>query len=352
MTEDPFAAPTDLHMPERKLLITGGRYRLPYRDGSHKPGGWMRVSNLVSAISDQKALQDWEVRMILQGISSRPDLYAALVALVGRSDLTGQDYRNAIKDLAREAKEAAGGGEGARWGTERHAEVEALHAGVPYVYSGPAWRRLQAYQHEMEANGLQAEDGMQERRVLVESLEVCGTLDNILRDLARDVLLVGDLKTQKRFWTWLEIEAQLAIYAHGDAMWDTATESWVDMPAVSRDEAVVMWMPRERPDVPGLPIVEIRGVDIARGWDTAQQCFRAIQRRREAKTARENRSGWLWMSPPMAIQVERYARRFAAVATVAEGSALVAEAKRAGVWGPELQSAALKAANRISPVRA
>jgi hypothetical protein len=75
--EDPFALADDARVgpPAGDGIITGGRYRLPRRDGSHKPRGWQRVSNLVSAYSDQFGLRMWELGEVLQGICMDPKLY-------------------------------------------------------------------------------------------------------------------------------------------------------------------------------------------------------------------------------------------------------------------------------------
>jgi hypothetical protein len=110
--------------------------------------------------------------------------------------------------------------------------------GLGYAHRDAATRRaLVLYQEALKRHQLVAVEGMQERIVLVEELEACGRIDNVLEDrnaLELDLrvrpeaagpgnqgpLYVADLKTQRRFWTWLEIKAQQACYNHAVAMWD------------------------------------------------------------------------------------------------------------------------------------
>jgi hypothetical protein len=372
--DDPFAVPSEAKVAARVGIITGGRYRLPHRDGTHKKRGWMRVTNLVSAYSDQFGLRMWEIEQVLLGLASGAtftDDPAALVSalyaelLDARLDgKTRDERREWVEGFIERCKDASGGSEGARYGTHKHAVVEAHHMGLPLGYQTPATRRqLSLYASALERNKLVALPGMQERRVLVESLAVVGTLDNILQDLITALLLIGDLKTQKKFWTWLEIGAQFSCYANADAMWDEATGTWVDMPKVSREVGLVLWMPRpvcpeldcgktlpcpEHPGPDPEPKVDIYEVDLKAGWATARRAFEVVADRAEARSKNSPRA-WLRPAPPVTL-TEQYAARFAAVETKADGSKLVAEARAAGVWDDILAECAQKAADRMLTV--
>jgi len=353
MITDPFATETEAapHSGDRKKIITGGRYRLPNRDGSHKSGGWMRVSNLTSAISDQKGLQIWEVRTILEGLADRPDLYEDLQAHRGKEqDRKSAGYRDGFGPIAKAAKRAGGGSIGSDWGTAQHEAWEGLQLDV-LPEDVPEWKRLQAVRVALAEAQLQPVPGWQEQRVLIESHEAIGTLDNVLECLRTGLHYIGDLKTQKQFWTFLEIEAQLAMYAHGDARWipesteDPTIGRWEDMLPVDRGAGVVMWMPRVRAD--GTPEVEIKGLDLERGWRTAQTCLEVVRLRSATRSKRHPRSGWSWLSMPDAMRIEQYARRFGSVATLEEGRKLSREAQEAGLWGPELIGAAMRAMEKL-----
>jgi len=362
---DPFDEDFDVPAPYAgdEAIIRGGRYRLPRRDGSHKTYGWQRVSNLVSAYSDQYALRNWEIGEVLAGVCASDDVLAELIKAAPQ-DMDKATRRMWVERFIEVAKEASGGSRAAKHGTMRHAAVEEHHAGLPPLHRDAGTRRaLSLYTAALERHGLIALEGMQERRVLVESLEACGTLDNILenqRALMLDLelrpeaagpnvqgpLMIGDLKTQRRFWTWLEIGAQLACYAHGDAMWDVQTGTWVSMPQVAQDIALVLWMPRVEANEE--PHVDIYEVDIVKGWQTAQRAFEVVRDRSDAKSVKGRRA-WLRPAPPP-TETEKWAARFAAIDTHEDGKKLVAEAREAGVWDETLAQSAQAAKDRLLTV--
>lgn len=345
MTEDdPFASVKDSTPDPR--IITAGRYRLPNRDGTPHKGGWMRVSNLVSAYADQYALRQWEIEQVLWAVTGSHALYSELVDTPW-TDQPKDDRRRWVEEFTEKCKRVAGGSKGADHGTERHAAVEGLHRGEDTaLYPSETRRMLALYGSTLARHGLTPLPGMQERRVLVEALEVVGTLDNILHPGGlsnwpyrcfdtRD--LVADLKTQRRFWTFLEIGAQLATYAHGDAMWDPVAGRWVDMPPVRQDVALVVWMPR------GGTNVDVYEVDIVAGWETAQRAYAVVRDRSAAKNGR----AWLRPAPPV-TETEQYAAMFAGVDSFAEGRALVDECRRKGIWSQPLADSAQLAVARLT----
>ena len=357
--DDPFETPETL--PESPLRR--GRYHLPRLDGSHQPRGWMRVSNLVSAYSDQYALRVWEHLEVLDAVVQRPDLLEGFT-VKGIKALRATPFGNrkeAVEAWLAKAKAVSGGDLGSKHGTQRHEAVEGHHAGLPAARHDAGTRRhLSLYADALKRNGLIALPEMQERIIHVPVLEVCGRIDNIVEDreaLRRDLamrpeadgpnvqgpLMIADLKTQRKFWTWLEIGAQFACYANAEAMWDAKLGRWVDMPHVSRDIALVLWMPRETED--GEPRVDVWEVDIRKGWKTAQRAYEVVQDRAEAKSVNGGRA-WLRPAPAM-TETERWAARFAAVDSMTEGSRLVQEARDAGVWSEALAQSATQARIRL-----
>jgi hypothetical protein len=357
--DDPFALPAESRVAARQDVIQRGRYMLPNRDGTKKARGFQRVSNLVSAISDQFGLRMWEIEQTLRGVSASHALYQEL----RDKDLDGleKDARKAwVEGFMERCKTAAEADHGARFGNHRHAVVEGLHAGLPLgIQNSYTRRHLSLYTEALIRNHLRALPAMQERRILVESLGVVGTLDNVVEDMLTGLLHIADLKTQRRFWTWLEISAQLACYANADAMWDNELGQWVDMPAVTREVGMVLWMPRVPPCAYGCtqtcehpagePRVDVYEVDIAAGWETAQLCYRVVRDRAQAKNSTAPR-GRIRLAAPIG-ETERYAAMFAAADSVAEGRALVAEVKRKGLWGPVLGDAAKSAHERLTSTK-
>ena len=327
---DPFA--TVKESTPSTALVSRGRYRLPNRDGTPHKGGWMRVSNLVSAYADQYALRQWEQRQMMLAIRADHGLYTELLEAT-QAQLDDPHWDEVFLE---KCKKVAGGSAGADHGNERHAAVEGLHFGADVaLYPSETRRMLALYQSTLQRHGLTPLPGMQERRVLVEELGCVGTLDNIVRDEYFSPM-VADLKTQRRFWTFLEIAAQLACYAHGDCMWDATAGRWMDMPKVRQDVALVLWMPR------GGKTVDVFEVDTVAGWETAKRAYEVVRDRSAGKTGR----AWLRSAPPVTA-VEQYAALFAGVDSLAEGRLLVTECQRKGVWCEALADSARLAVDRL-----
>lgn len=347
MTEvDPFDE--DFDTPDRKPegVLRRGRYYLPRLDGTKQPRGWMRVSNLVSAYSDQYALRVWEHLEVLKAVVARPDLLDTFstAQLKALALLDFGERKKFVEDWLAVAKAVSGGDEGSAFGIQRHAAVEGHHAGLPAARHDAGTRRhLALYESALTRHGLVAQNGMQERIVHVPVLEVCGRIDNILRDEVTGQLLIADLKTQRKFHSWLEVKAQFACYANAEAMWDEDTGRWVDMPHVSRDVALALWMPRETED--GQPRVDVYEVDIRAGWKTAQRAYEVVRDRRMAKSV--NPGAWLRPAPPI-TEVEQYAARYAAMDSLTEGRALSAEIRGKGLWCEPLAMAAARAFDRLT----
>lgn len=348
---DPFATPEDTKrtLPTDPTVARRGRYYLPRRDGSKKPWGWMRATNLVSAFSDQKQLQNWQTRTALAGLVARPDLYAELRALIARVGTGPDEVRAAqdeILDLAERAKDAAGGGRGRERGNRIHEITECEWRDIPYTATTGERQIVRLFAKALADAQLVPVPGMQERIVLVEEVEAVGKFDTLLRDLVSGLIHVGDTKTQKKFWTWQEVEAQLALYSHADAVWDRDAGCWVDVPVeIERTQGAALWCPPVEHSPTGGLHVEVKRLDLERGWDTVLLARRNVLRRSEAKSTKQAVSGGAWKPVDL---VEVYGRRFADVATVDEGSALVRECRARGVWCPELEQSAQAAARRIS----
>lgn len=349
--DDPFATTSSLGEFDEDPDQTSGRYRLPdllVDDVGNvitlgkRTGGWQRVTNLVKNIGDSRALMDWRERKVVAGLVLRPDLYDLATSI----DFTAPDadIRKRVQDIANKAAEAAGASAGANLGTAFHGFTDAVDAGLMH-YAREKWLpRLENYRTALQAHRLRIVPEFIERKVAILSYGCVGKLDRLLWDEEADCLRVGDLKTQKKFWTWLEISAQLALYQMADAMWDRAQCAWVEMPPVTSDFAVVAWMPVEHPD--GTDRVDVFNVDLEQGRGFVETCA-AVNRDRSTARSTKQTIGLLRPLPEMSA-VEAYARRLRDVSSLAEGSAVVAEAQARGVWCDELQEVALSAVNRLT----
>lgn len=347
---DPFMTHSDTSTedtdPER---ITGGRYRLPdltvtpqgwlITGHESRKGGWQRVTTMVKAIAEARALDLWHQRMIITGLVLRSDLYDLAAATLSGRDLQTDDpaeqaaLRRDLEDLAQRVLLAAGADVGANLGTAFHGFAEAQDLGMMH-YARRRWHgRLSNYQTGLEAHQLHVVPTLTERRVVILRYGLAGTLDRILHDEVANVYRIGDLKSQKRFWTWLEISAQLAAYQMADAMWDRQKMSYVEMPPTADDLAVVAWIPENHPERPDA--VDFFDVDLERGREILDLSHRVDRLRSEVKSKAQT-VGVLRPQPSMTL-VEAYARRLDAVQSAREGSALWAEITKRGLQEtPEL----------------
>jgi hypothetical protein len=359
---DPFATTSSLGAddedPER---ITAGKYRLPdlivgqdgrlitALPGVPRKGGWTRVTTMVKAIADARALDLWHQRMLLVGIALRPDLYDLVCATLSGRDLTGDPtLRDELVELANRILVASGADVGANLGTAFHGFSEAQDLGLIH-YAHRRWHgKLANYAASLAAHRLEVIPELTERRIVVLRYGLAGTLDRILLDQVTGDLRIGDIKSQKAFWTWLEISAQLAAYQMADAMWDRLRRCYVEFPKVADDLAVVMWAPQVHPE--GADRVDLFNVDLAKGREILEQSHKAHTLRAEVR-AKGQTIGLLRPLPAMSL-VETYAQRLDAVETRSEGSALWAEITTRGLAGvPELLSLAAEVVARLTPIR-
>jgi hypothetical protein len=351
---DPFMTPADARGgaddPER---ITAGRYRLPdlipnpysvgpmFMTGTEsRKGGWQRVTTLVKAIGDARALDLWHQRLLIMGLVKRPDLYDLACATVASADQNDpKALRAPLEELAGKILAAAGADEGANLGTAFHGFTEAQDLGLMH-YARRIWHgKLANYANGLEAQGLEVIPEYVERKIVVLKYGLAGTLDRILWDRINRRHVISDTKSQKKFWTWLEIAAQESAYAMADAMWDRVTCSYVEMPKVDQDEGIVAWMPvngydpldtsRGNTSTEDVDGVDFFSVDLAKGRRALQLCSEVDALRSEAKSVKQT-WGLLRPAPGLAL-VEAYARRLGGVSSLAEGSALWAEIVKAGV---------------------
>lgn len=251
------SAPLIQPEPERDRW---GRYKLPHpRRGETNLIPWTRATTFAKSISDTYGLAKWQVRMAVKGMTLRPDLFA-LAASAAITDKTTLDK------VADAAKEAAGTSSGANQGTALHAFTEQLDRGESLIVPPPWDADVRAYAQTMTAAQFAVNPDLIERIIVVDDLGVAGTFDRILcRPDGR--LMIGDLKTgQNLDFGWLEIAIQLALYAHGDAMWNGVTGRYEPMPVVDKDTAIVMHLPV------GAARCTLFTVDIAAGWEAAQLC--------------------------------------------------------------------------------
>jgi len=319
---DPFGSPS---IPKPSLIRNGRYYLPPVGDPTAKAVARTRVTNFVKTVSDTWALNRWQQWQMLVGLLKREDLYDLLRTLP-------TDDKDGIIEIADRAMEAAKSdrvgfsyGEGGNeTGTALHAYTDQVDRGE-LVTARSIWNpKLVNYQRAMAEALLEVVPGMIECRVVIERFGLAGTFDRVLAyaepSLTANPLFIGDLKTQKKFYTWWEIAMQLALYAHADAMWDHDKWCYIDMPPVSWDIAIVAHMPMVH-DGDDPDRVQLYQVDIAEGW-------KACQLVSDVRTLRA--AGKRWGRPLDTLSgslsaIERYALRLRDAASQADLTALGAE---------------------------
>lgn len=342
--------------PQEKVWgnVYNGRYHLPRLDdpSRHQPRGWMRTSNLIGAYSETRALHEWEVEVACRGLIVSPELYEKLCVMP--EDATRNDFLAWFE----ECKTAAKANAAAVRGTARHNMMEGWlltgrEAGTPSMLLQLAELKRALLQHL-----LTPVRELTERIIVNDELQCAGRFDCALSDLQNGKLLMADLKTKRRqFWTLLEVRAQLAVYARATCMWDPQGQHYTDMPPFDPDEGVIIHMPQDgqldEQGRPGPPVVHLMNADLRKGWRTALRAREVVDDRAEAKS-KATLDGCLRPHPGITF-VEAYARRFASVGSLAEGSALVREIQHLTgslTMPPELNQAAGAAVTRLMDSKA
>lgn len=200
-------------LPGRKR----GRYHFPPPPGEPDPGGngWMRMTNLVSAFSDQKALQEWLTWKAFEGLRAHDVIFDEWMA-EHLDPLPPEKRRELANAYADKARAAARADEGARRGTARHVMTETyLNTGV--VTGTTAMRRqLDSFLEALDRADLEVLECEQ----YVWHPAAGGTMGKLdFRIMCRRTgqIGIGDLKTQGKFWTYQEVSGQL--YGYDSAPW-------------------------------------------------------------------------------------------------------------------------------------
>lgn len=304
------------------------RYDLPHPDGRHKANGWMRMTNLAGAFADQRQLQEWELRTQLLGIHRRPDIIDQLIAepLDGLDDKT---RKSLLSRYATTLKDVGGGNVGAARGNMAHAAVEAEYAGVPLNLRPRLRAKLDNYLTKMASHGLVTVPGLQERIVLLEEFEVAGKLDNVVWDQEWNIHRIADLKTQRAFYSWLEIVIQLKGYTSAPLIWEGPKTGgrWVEFPVpLDPSTGIVAWMPHEHPD--GDPdAVDIFEVEIWHGRRLLELAHEIVKERAAAKSKTRP---WAGVRGTFVSASEAWSRRLAEAQSMDELRQVWAGVKLAG----------------------
>lgn len=270
---DPFTSPAPASdIPEKTVTVSGqpepdrdrwGRYLI--HGQAHT-----RATTFAKLGANTKAIEAWNERNVIVGLTRREDL---LMLAQGKEVKRDRDDLNSI---AQQAKDAAGSKVAANIGTAYHSFSERIDAGLMTLNEVPEkYRpRVQQYTDTVRACGLVTRPEWIERTTAVRGdqvsapLPVGGMLDRIFQ-MPDGSFVIGDLKTGSDLsYGEMEIEVQLAIYAHGvntHGLFDWNTKQWDTSPKVRTDIAIVMHLPADGDGC------HMYVADIERGWADAQK---------------------------------------------------------------------------------
>lgn len=310
-----------LFAPEEQKVfgnVYNGRYHMPLlpgeagvkSGGDWVPSGLTRTTNLCGAIVESRALNMWEQEQALIGLALSPSLYEKLCLAVHRWQLEGVDFsrirdfpevrmmltgfpKHEDQSIIGQAKDRAGANEAREAGNNRHKAWE-IRAETGRLIGTPAMREQTLAVEKLLADaGLERIRGLSERTVRNTEVNCAGRFDDVLLEQATGRLLMGDLKTKRRkFYSWLEIDAQEAVYARSKWMVTEDHTGYEEGPLsyVDQTEGVVLHSPSDG----GTPY--LRRADLVRGWRIAQLARQVMDERTDSKSA-ERMALSHWVSP-------------------------------------------------------
>lgn len=333
-----------------------GRYKFPHPETGNTHA-FTRATTFAKSISDTFALSQWSQRMVIKGLTVRPDLLAMAHSLDVKAD------KDKLNGIAEDAKSAAGNKVAANLGTALHSFSENVDRGMP-VEEVPAPHRddIAAYAKAMSDAGLSVAPGMIERQTCLPAFEVAGTLDRVL-DLTNiapwfraklaeagyatygddEPLVIGDVKSgQDLQYGWNEIAIQLAIYAMGVraiGVYDKATKSWEPPRPVRLDFAIVMHMPV------GQKTCTLWALDLSEAMKAMELCrsVRQWRKLRNLAVPLERVVVHETETPPPVVTQEplSWLERFQVAGSRGELSTLFSQAVADGAWSDALKQAGM-----------
>ena len=250
---------TSLNQPQQEVRRDRwGRYQvLPPR--GDKPVGYTRSTTIAKILDDSSSLMAWNSRMTAIGLGLRPDL----VALVAT---TSQDDKKTLDSLVKRASEAGGATVRRDLGTAVHGLLERRLKDPSFVAPDPYQADIEAVLSALADAGLSFVDGMTERIVVNDEIEVAGTFDLLLTD--GEDIFVSDLKTGSSVkYGGLGFAIQLSIYANASNLYtqgaakDGSEDVRDPMPNVSKSAGIVIHCQ------PGSGLAELHWLDLEAGTE-------------------------------------------------------------------------------------
>lgn len=281
--------------PDRPTYgVKQGRYQFPDPPGFQRDKGqrgFMRMTNLAAAFSDQIRLQHWRERMILLGLRADEGVLFDELAVAGLESMDPEAAKEWLEAHADKAATRAGSTTGSRRGTARHVMMQTwLETGV-IVGHRTMRLQLESLIEALAAHYLEPVPGFTERVVCNTKYNTCGRIDMVVSCMLTGQRGILDLKTQRKFWSYQEIAGQQHGYDSAPWMWEGPEDDrgqWIRSPGWNltgapggefegRRVALLAHMP-QAPGPEQLP-VEIHEVALDYGKDVMEQALRNVQLR-------------------------------------------------------------------------
>jgi hypothetical protein len=240
-----------------------------------------RASTVAKALDDMNGLMRWRERMVAGGSALRPDILAKVKANWPVTDKNKAKLDKCCEEL----KEAAAASAGANMGDALHTAFERCAGGAEVRPIEPLDKDIDALIACLAAHDLRIVRDLVEKTVVLSQLPepVAGTFDAIVAK--GDEMFIMDLKTgQNLDYSWGSFAVQLAIYAHGEHLYDFDLEQFSDMPPVNQKSGLILHC------AAGTAKASLHVVDIAEGWRAVKAAMwvRQWQKRKDiARPARK-----------------------------------------------------------------
>jgi len=227
----------------RPLIVPpGGGKKVPYT----------RTTTFIKALDDASGLIDWKAGLVALGMAQHDDLRHEVIS--------NRDDVKALRRVASEAADRAGGKTARERGSALHAMTEDIDAGRdPWGATDADHADLAAYRDATAGiTWLHTEQAL-----VCDPLKVAGTADRIGR-LPDGTVAIFDVKTgpsdeKKSAYKAQPWSAQLALYAASD-IYDVTTGTRTPNPA-NREHGYIIWLPA------GQARCVLYRVALGPGWD-------------------------------------------------------------------------------------
>lgn len=217
-----------------------GRYLVVPPTGGGKPTGYQRMTTLVKMLEEQSNLILWSSRVTLLGAAQRPDIIASVLA-------ADPNDRDTLNRLVEQAKEHGGANVRRELGTALHRFIELKVADPAYQVPVPYTADVAAALARIDAAGLDICPEYSEVVLVLDSYQVAGMCDMVVRDRSTCELFILDIKTGSSVkygafgWSVQLTGYSLAdnIYRQGAAA-DGSEDVRLPMPPVSRERGLIL----------------------------------------------------------------------------------------------------------------